>query len=475
MTKTSTYKIFNNLDYNVEYQKLLNFKDIEIFIKNYSSNDKELHYIHSDIFTLEKNGVDKVFVFILEGEMTVLDDNKNIYKILKANDFFELCFTNSYQKLSFYTSDKLKLFIVNNNINKNNDTENINNLRFNSDILNSKSDALNTLTRDNFNHNNILFEFFKYTSSDENRYIPGIKFETEEFFNICNYKKFKVIKAIYGENDKANLFLKESVIKKNNDSHTSLTYILSGELEIVSKETGETVDILSSGNSFTSNSFELAQDYYFVSRQNLQLLIFTTNATYVELHEAITRFHEASLKCQEKDMYTHLHNQRVGMLSMLIAKKIGLPKQRLETLRIASLFHDIGKVFTPNEILLKPGKLNDSEYEIMKEHVLHSYDMTKDFIDKDVCDVVVQHHERLNGCGYPYGLHNEDICIEAKILAIADTYDAMTSDRPYRKALSADFAIKEIINYIDIHYDRELVKAFHDILFETKEITVRYI
>ncbi|MBQ3423502.1 MAG: hypothetical protein IJH34_18000, partial [Romboutsia sp.] len=80
-----------------------------------------------------------------------------------------------------------------------------------------------------------------------------------------------------------------------------------------------------------------------------------------------------------------------------------------------------------------------------------------------------------NGCGYPYGLHNEDICIEAKILAIADTYDAMTSDRPYRKALSADFAIKEIINYIDIHYDRELVKAFHDILFETKEITVRYI
>ena len=320
-----------------------------------------------------------------------------------------------------------------------------------------------------------MYDFFKVSNFNSNKNIENIKSETEEFFSISSYRNFKVIKAIYNRNDKANLFLKDIASKNNSSKHTSVTYILSGELDIICKSTGNVVETLSKGDSFTSNSYELAENYYFVSKKNLKLLIFTTNIAYAELYDSINKFHNASLKCQEKDMYTHLHNQRVGILSMMIAKKIGLSKERLESLRVASLFHDIGKVFTPSEILLKPGKLTDSEYEIMKKHVLHSYDMTKDFIDKDVCKILVQHHERLNGAGYPYGLFEKDISIEAKILAIADSYDAMTSDRPYRKALSPDFAIKELINYIDIHYDRELIKVFHDILYDTKEITIRYI
>ena len=469
----STYSIFNKSINNLDSRKIFNFKDIEIFIKNYTDdNENRLNYIYSDTSVLEKNGIDRVFIYITNGIMTILDENNNIHKELGPNNFFELSFSNPLQKLSFYSSNDLELFIINNNPNKNNSQNTINNSRFKSNTLNNNSLLSETLTHDNFTQN-ILTDFIKFIDCDDN--MTCLKLDTEEYYNLCDYRKFKLIKAVYLEDDKANLFIKDIIPKNDNPVHNNLTYILSGELELVSKSTGETVEILSAGDSFTSNAFKLSDDYYFVSRENLKLLVFATKAAYLELYEAINKFHKASLQCQEKDMYTHLHNQRVGALSMLIAKKMGLSKKSLETLRVASLFHDIGKVFTPNEILLKPGKLNDEEYEIMKEHVLHSYEMTKDFIDKDVCEIVIQHHERLNGRGYPYGLSEHEISIEAKILAIADTYDAMTSDRPYRKALSADIAIKELINYVDIHYDRELVKAFHDILFETKEITVRYI
>ena len=116
MTKISTYKVFSHLNYDYDSKKIFKFKDIEIFIKKFTSKQSDdINYIYPDFITLEKKGLDRLFIFLLEGEMTIINKDNNKLKSLKANDFFELHFTNYSQYLSFYASSNLKLFIVNNN------------------------------------------------------------------------------------------------------------------------------------------------------------------------------------------------------------------------------------------------------------------------------------------------------------------------------------------------------------------------
>lgn len=468
MTKTPDYKIYKKLNSDENYHRIFQFKDVETIIRNYSSSKEgEISYIFCDPSVLEKIPNDEMFIYILQGQMTIIDENKNPIKHLHAHDFFEINFTDASQKIFYYTSHDLKFFVVNNN----------------PDLghwVSIADESFSIKASNNFNHQshkfskNYIYDFFKVSEYKYKKKFEGVKLESEEFYKIADFKNFKVLKAIYRENEKVNLFLKDKKPKNKLNTHNSVTHILNGEIDIVEKHTGKTLDTLYKGDTFTSKSYDLYENYYFISRNTLELLVLTTDTVYTELYESINNFHEASLKCQEKDMYTHLHNGRVSSLSMTIANKVGLSKKRLESLRIASLFHDIGKAFTPDEILLKPDKLTDAEYEIMKQHVIHSFEMTKNFIDEEVCKILVQHHERLNGSGYPYGLKEIDICLEGKIIAIADTYDAMTSDRPYRKALPSDVAMEELIKHIDIHYDKELVQAFHDTLQEQKLLKKSY-
>ncbi len=163
---------------------------------------------------------------------------------------------------------------------------------------------------------------------------------------------------------------------------------------------------------------------------------------------------------EAKDPYTSGHQKRVSKLAVAVAKELDLEKERVEAIRVAALIHDIGKINIPASILVKPGRLSDIEYDMIKTHPEMSYDM----IDKiefpfNISKIILQHHEKLNGSGYPQGLKSKDILFESKILTVADVVEAMSSDRPYRPALGLDAAIEEIKNNKGKLYDSSVVDA----------------
>ena len=168
-----------------------------------------------------------------------------------------------------------------------------------------------------------------------------------------------------------------------------------------------------------------------------------------------------------RDSYTRGHSERVAFFSKRIAQEMGLPEDEVNKIYIAALLHDIGKIGIPDSILLKPGKLTAREYEIIKLHPILSYELLKnlDFL-KDALDGIKYHHERWDGSGYPEGLKGEEIPLPARIIAVADSYDAMTSKRIYREALDRKRAINEIRKLSGKSYDPEVVKSALPVLLE---------
>jgi len=148
---------------------------------------------------------------------------------------------------------------------------------------------------------------------------------------------------------------------------------------------------------------------------------------------------------ETRDPYTEGHQRKVAELAVAIGNAMKLDDTRLDQIRMAAVIHDIGKMYVPSDILSKPGKLSDIEFSLIKTHSQGGYDIVKDMdFPCVVAQAILQHHERLDGSGYPGGLKGEDTLLEAKILAVADVVEAMSSHRPYRPALGAEKAIEEI-------------------------------
>jgi PAS domain S-box-containing protein len=161
---------------------------------------------------------------------------------------------------------------------------------------------------------------------------------------------------------------------------------------------------------------------------------------------------------EARDPYTAGHQRRVTDLARAIAAELGLSADRIEGIRMASSIHDIGKISIPAEILSKPTKLTDIEFSLMKAHAQYGYEILKDVESPwPLAEVVLQHHERINGSGYPRGLQGNEILMEAKILAVADVVESMASHRPYRPAKGIDTALEEIEKNKGILYDAEVV------------------
>jgi len=183
-------------------------------------------------------------------------------------------------------------------------------------------------------------------------------------------------------------------------------------------------------------------------QQTYQRLKKTMDATLEILSEII----------EIKDPYTAGHQQRVSQLAVAIAKELKLSPDKLEGIKIASLIHDIGKIGLPAEILSKPIKLSEIEFSLIKNHSQTGYDILKSIdFPYPVAKIVLQHHERLNGSGYPNSLKGDEILLEAKIIGVADVVEAMSSFRPYRPALGIDKALDEISKNKGILYDSEVV------------------
>lgn len=162
------------------------------------------------------------------------------------------------------------------------------------------------------------------------------------------------------------------------------------------------------------------------------------------------------------DDYTFFHSVNVGVLSMAVGAALNMKRQELHHLGLASILHDIGKVFVPKEILNKPGKFTPEEFEIMKSHSLKGYEylLTRFSIPPQSAIAVLDHHERYDGQGYPNNKKGDSISKLGKIIAITDVYDALTSDRPYRKAMTPSEAIEYVMGGCDSHFTPEIVKIF---------------
>ena len=168
-----------------------------------------------------------------------------------------------------------------------------------------------------------------------------------------------------------------------------------------------------------------------------------------------------------KDPYTQFHEKNVAKLALEIAERMDLDEFTVESIRVASMVHDIGKINIPTEILSKPGKLSDIEFEMIKKHPETAYEILRKVdLPWPVADIVYQHHERLDGSGYPRHLKSDEILLEAKIIIVADVVEAMSSHRPYRAALGFEAAIEEIKKNAGVLYDAEIVQICTSILEE---------
>ena len=168
-----------------------------------------------------------------------------------------------------------------------------------------------------------------------------------------------------------------------------------------------------------------------------------------------------------RDSYTAGHQKRVANLASAIAAKLNLPLHTIEGIELSALIHDIGKIAVPAEILTKPSKLSDFELAMLRNHVQTGYDILKNInFPWNLAQIIFEHHERVDGSGYPNGLKGDSICEEARIIAVADTVEAISSDRPYRKSKGIEAALEEITMNRGILYDDRVVDACLDVFKE---------
>jgi len=235
--------------------------------------------------------------------------------------------------------------------------------------------------------------------------------------------------------------LNVQILKAENAGRTSIDLIISPIRDAFSGTAG-TVTVLTDITERLQYQHDLQK-----SIRNLQLVLReTANALSATL--------------EKRDPYTAGHQKRVAQLACAIASELGLSKQEIEVIQISGLLHDIGKVYVPAEILSKPAALDSVEMNLIRCHPQVGYDILKAIpFDGPVADIVLQHHEKLDGSGYPLGLTDADILPAAKILTVADVVEAMSSHRPYRPALGVEKALAEVTGNKGTSYAPEPVEA----------------
>jgi putative nucleotidyltransferase with HDIG domain len=199
---------------------------------------------------------------------------------------------------------------------------------------------------------------------------------------------------------------------------------------------------------------DLAEKNEYLAKLNFDLVL-SKRQVFLETMEAF------ALAVEAKDPYTHGHSRRVSLLAERVARELGLSEAECETIRIAGILHDVGKIGTPESVLVKPGKVTAEEYEVFKRHAQMGWRIVSAVKELDgVARAILHHHERFDGGGYPGRLSGLEIPALSRILAVCDTYDAMTSDRPYRTGIEHGLAIEEILRCSGSQFDPECVQAF---------------
>jgi response regulator RpfG family c-di-GMP phosphodiesterase len=218
--------------------------------------------------------------------------------------------------------------------------------------------------------------------------------------------------------------------------------------------------IITVANALRRRELELADRAH---REDLEKIVVDRTATLQSTTEKLRKaldgtVHALALTVEMRDPYTAGHQRRVADLVSAMGKRLGLSSDRTEGIRMAGIVHDLGKISVPTAILNKPGRLTKNEFNLIKDHSQVGYDILKDIeFPWPIAQMVLQHHERMDGSGYPGGLSGQEILLEARMLAVADVVEAMASHRPYRPALGIDKALDEISRNRGVFYDPEVV------------------
>ena len=219
---------------------------------------------------------------------------------------------------------------------------------------------------------------------------------------------------------------------------------------------------------------DITESAFFKAIEDTKVLWAVSKSIFKDIYYEREKVEELLRVIQEKDHYTQQHCKRVARLASEIARRVSLTDNQIVNTINAAACHDIGKMNVSMEILNKPSNLTDEEYEIIKKHAADGFEVINNEFDVDIAKIVAQHHERLDGKGYPYGLLGNEIMIEAKIIAVADSYDAMIIDRPYRMGMKSIDALKELKKCIGTHYEKEIVDVFEEYLIEQGIISSPY-
>ncbi|MCP4682012.1 MAG: response regulator [Desulfobacterales bacterium] len=235
-----------------------------------------------------------------------------------------------------------------------------------------------------------------------------------------------------------------------------------GAYDYITKPFGINVVLVSVANALRRRQLELDNRAY---SEKLEHMVAERTAALQESVERLQKglegsIHAIALTVETRDPYTAGHQQRVANLAENIGRKMGLSEDRIKCLRMAGLTHDLGKIAVPAEILSKPGRISEIEFELIKIHPKVSYDILKTIeFPWPIARIALQHHEKMNGSGYPSGLEGNEIMLEARILAVADVVEAMASHRPYRPSRGIEKASEEISSKKGMLYDPEVVAA----------------
>jgi len=251
------------------------------------------------------------------------------------------------------------------------------------------------------------------------------------------------------------------------DGTAEFLYILSGECFLQDKDGSEKSRL---GPGYCVAASGLAENAYFKASTDLHLLYISSQPVFSYVSDQIAELVELARAVEEKDNHTAMHCERLQKYATLIGERLRLPPHRMEHLIYAALLHDVGKAAIPSSILGKSGPLRSEEMAEMKKHPVLGAQMVAQTYLKDVARIVQQHHERHDGLGYPFGLDGSQIEIEAAIIACVDAYDAMTSDRPYRKALSQAEAALELRRHRGRQFHPLIADTLLEILYEEGKI-----
>ncbi len=253
-------------------------------------------------------------------------------------------------------------------------------------------------------------------------------------------------------------------VRLNADARLTLTpagevvetfYLLTGRL---GGDISGTACVLEAGDTvFTEN---LTEPLTLTALADTRLLYLTEKPQFHLFSEQLGQLKHLAVEVELKDGYTADHCERLQNLAYRTGVMLGLSSAELYRLDFAAYLHDVGKIRVPLSILNKPGRLTADEWTVIKKHAEYGRELLENTLLQEAGIIVEQHHERFDGSGYPYGLAGGEISAEAATIAVADTYDAMTTDRPYRKAMDAAAALDEIRRYADVHYPKEIVSAF---------------